>query len=466
MNAGDSLTAYFSGRRNRTATVAGLTVLTLGGSLFGMILGAPANLIPALLLSIPIILASYWYPRRGTLFSACIAAAYTVTAFLFSPPVAHLALSVLPRAALLILVGGVVAFLSTRLRESEQQMNQIIEFLPDATFAIDLEGRVIAWNHAIEDMTGVKKDAMIARGDHEYAIPIYGERRALLADLVLQGDPGSGYPSVRREGDIFIAEARAPHLRGGRGAQIRFAATTLLDHEGRVTGAIESIRDITDEVMMEAALQNTNRQLNTLSGILRTDLSNRLAVLYGHLSVGAMKFDDLEVLSFIDDLKDAANGIQRQIEISREFRNIGTSPPAWIPVQQIARNAADTLSFAGVSLEIWVERLEVFADPHLGTVFTHLFENSLAPATGATRVVVTYHLRPDGCAIIVEDDGTGIPDAAKEGLFVQKEKGYGRGLFLAHEILAITGIRIRETGRFGAGARFELLVPPEGYRII
>ena len=119
-----------------------------------MALGAPANLIPALLLSIPIILASYWYPRRGTLFSACIAAAYTVTAFLFSPPVAHLALSVLPRAALLILVGGVVAFLSTRLRESEQQMNQIIEFLPDATFAIDLEGRVIAWNHAIEDMTG------------------------------------------------------------------------------------------------------------------------------------------------------------------------------------------------------------------------------------------------------------------------------------------------------------------------
>ena len=73
MNARDSLTAYFAGRRNRTTAVAGLTVLTLGGSLIGMALGAPANLIPALLLSIPIILASYWYPRRGTLFSACIA---------------------------------------------------------------------------------------------------------------------------------------------------------------------------------------------------------------------------------------------------------------------------------------------------------------------------------------------------------------------------------------------------------
>ncbi|MCK9308576.1 MAG: ATP-binding protein, partial [Methanoculleus sp.] len=173
-----------------------------------------------------------------------------------------------------------------------------------------------------------------------------------------------------------------------------------------------------------------------------------------------------KVLSFINDLNDAANGIRRQIEISREFRDIGTSPPAWIPVQQTVRNAASTLAFGNVSLEAWTERLEVFADPHLGTVFTHLFENSLAPATGATRIVVTYHLRPEGCAIIVEDDGAGIPDTEKEGLFIQKPEGYGHGLFLTHEILAITGIAIRETGTFGTGARFEILVPSEGYRIV
>jgi len=219
-------------------------------------------------------------------------------------------------------------------------------------------------------------------------------------------------------------------------------------------------------VMMEAALQNASRQLNTLSGILRTDLSNRLAVLYGHLSVGVMKFDDPEILSFIGDLNNAANGIRRQIEISREFRDIGTSPPAWVPVQETVRQAAAGLTFGTVSLEVWTERLEAFADPHLGTVFSHLFENSLAPATGATRIVVTYHLRPEGCAIIVEDDGTGIPDAEKEGLFVQKAEGYGHGLFLAHEILAITGITIRETGTPGEGAKFELLVPSGGYRIV
>lgn len=449
----------FAGTRNRVAIIAGLTALALGGNLVGLLLGAPEGLLPlpALPLSIPIILASYWYPRRGVLFSAGIAAVYAVTVFLLSPPDPLLVFTILPRAIFLVLVGWVVALLATRLRESEQQMNEIIEFLPDATFAIDREGKVIAWNRAMEEMTGVAKEAMLGRGDYEYAIPFYGERRPLLADRVLQGEETEG---------VLVAEDAVTRLREGKGAHLRFTATALLDANGNVAGAIESIRDVSDQVMTEAALQNAGRQLSTLTGILRTDLANRLAVLYGYLSVGVMKFDDPAVLSFIDDIKDAANGIQRQIEISRAFRDIGTLPPAWMPVQETVMQAAAGLAFESVSLEAWTERLEVFADPHLGTVFVHLFENALNPATHVSRIVVTYHLRPDGCAIVVEDDGTGIPATEKEGLFAQRPEGYGHGLVLAREILAITGIAIRETGTPGEGARFELLVPPGGYRVV
>jgi len=35
------------------------------------------------------------------------------------------------------------------------ELADIINFLPDATFVIDKEGKVISWNRAIEDMTGV-----------------------------------------------------------------------------------------------------------------------------------------------------------------------------------------------------------------------------------------------------------------------------------------------------------------------
>ena len=72
----------------------------------------------------------------------------------------------------------------------------------------------------------------------------------------------------------------------------------------------------------------------------------------------------------------------------------------------------------------------------------------------------------DGKAVIVcEDDGVGVPAGEKERIF---ERGFGKntgpGLALSREILGITGITIRETGTPGAGARFEMVVPPENYR--
>ncbi|MCX6676509.1 MAG: PAS domain S-box protein, partial [Methanothrix sp.] len=86
-------------------------------------------------------------------------------------------------------------------QESESKLAAIIEFLPDATFVIDLEGIVIAWNRAMEEMTGVNKKDMIGQGDHAYAIPFYGERRRQLLDLLDKDDNeiASNYQYVRRK---------------------------------------------------------------------------------------------------------------------------------------------------------------------------------------------------------------------------------------------------------------------------
>jgi PAS domain-containing protein len=64
----------------------------------------------------------------------------------------------------------------------------IIDFLPDATLVIDAHGTVTAWNHAMEEMTGVPASEMLGRGDHEYALPFYGHRRPILVGPVLPRD--------------------------------------------------------------------------------------------------------------------------------------------------------------------------------------------------------------------------------------------------------------------------------------
>jgi signal transduction histidine kinase len=84
-----------------------------------------------------------------------------------------------------------------------------------------------------------------------------------------------------------------------------------------------------------------------------------------------------------------------------------------------------------------------------------------------TAITVGCERAPDGgLFIVVEDNGVGIPVDEKEKIF---EKGFGKntgfGLFLVREILAITGITIRETGTPGEGARFEISVPKEGFRL-
>ncbi|MEI7855936.1 MAG: PAS domain S-box protein [Methanomicrobiales archaeon] len=452
--------------RTRALTLAVATVFALGINVLGMMSGITVLLSHVIYL--PIILAAYWFPRRGLVFSTLIAVAYGALIALILPLDLLLIVSTLFRMVFLILVGGVVAYLSAKLRASEQQLHEIIEFLPYPTFAVNREGVVIAWNQAVEELTGVKKTEILDKGNYAYSHAFYGVKRPAFLDLILT--PGqeaeSYYPQIKKEGKKLVSEIFIPRFKGGKGVHLKVAATALVDGNGNVTGAIESIRDITEQVMTESALQNTSSRLNTIAGIVRNDISRKLAGLYGILSIGVMKFDDPEVLFFIEALKDSAQGIQHQIDISREFKDIGTSPPAWIPVQHAVLDAIGRLGVGGVSFRTWTERLEVFADPHLPAVFFHIFDATIRETGGVTMVVVTYHIRENGCAVLVETDGAGIETGTKELLFTQREERYGHGLFLAHEICAISDMTIKETGTPKRGTRFEILIPSEGYRIL
>ena len=131
-------------------------------------------------------------------------------------------------------------------QETQRRLTDIINFLPDATLVIDTEGRVIAWNQAIEEMTGVKAKDMLGKGDYEYAVPFYGERRPILINLVLLPDEEleRKYHGVERKNGKLAGEAFTPALPGG-GRYMYATAAALYDSQGNVVGAIESIQDIT-----------------------------------------------------------------------------------------------------------------------------------------------------------------------------------------------------------------------------
>ncbi|PKN07265.1 MAG: hypothetical protein CVU73_13500 [Deltaproteobacteria bacterium HGW-Deltaproteobacteria-8] len=159
------------------------------------------------------------------------------------------------------------------LKESEQRFMDILDFLPDATMVIDRAGRVIAWNRAIVELTGVPAQDIVGQGDYAYSLPFYGERRPALIDMVLTSEADNPaleplYPGVVRMGHTLRTEISVQSLRS-RPANLSVIATPLFHSEGHVIGAIESIRDITERVKTQKKLSH-----HALHDIL-TGLANR-----------------------------------------------------------------------------------------------------------------------------------------------------------------------------------------------
>ena len=135
-----------------------------------------------------------------------------------------------------------------KLRSSERLMSQIIDFLPDPTFVINQHGQVIIWNIAMEKLTRIKAGDMLGKGDYEYAVPFYGERRPIMINLVStwNAEISNKYRSVRKIGENLVSETKEPNLLLGN-KHSRNVAGPLYDQDGNVIGAIETIHDITDQ---------------------------------------------------------------------------------------------------------------------------------------------------------------------------------------------------------------------------
>ena len=132
------------------------------------------------------------------------------------------------------------------LRERERRLSDIIDFLPDATVVVDGSGTIIAWNRAMEEMTGVKARDIVGDGLDAYRALFYGDREHVLLDLVTNDDPAvrKKYRNFRKEGRTLTAET-VVNIPGKGERYVWLKASPFLDKEGKVTGTIESIRDIT-----------------------------------------------------------------------------------------------------------------------------------------------------------------------------------------------------------------------------
>jgi PAS domain S-box-containing protein len=181
------------------------------------------------------------------------------------------------------------------LKQSERRLADIIDFMPDALLAIDMDGKVIVWNKAMESLTKVKADRMLGKGNYEHALPFYGLRRPILADMVLEPfkDFEPEYISFQKDGDAVLGETFIPGL-GPSGSYLLAKAATLYDAEGNKAGAIESIQDMTERRNMEQRLERTRTELHIAADIQKSFIPEETPVI-SEFEIDAVTIPAMEV---------------------------------------------------------------------------------------------------------------------------------------------------------------------------
>ncbi len=377
------------------------------------------------------------------------------------------------------------------LRETQRQLADIIDFLPDATFVIDQAGKVIAWNRAIEDLTGVRKEDMLGRGDREYAVPFYGERRPILIDLVLQPEEEARvrYNSVRWQGNVLIGESFIPDLRG-KEVHLLGTASILYDTKGSVVGAIETMRDITDRIRLEAQFRQAHKMeaIGTLAGGVAHDFNNILGAIIGYTELYKEQVRDRpkvyhamgEVLKAAGRARDLVQQIltfsRRAVQekrptavvpIVREVAKfIRASLPTTIEIRQNLNASSDViLADAGqihqVLMNLCTNAGQAMAEKGgvleigLEEFFIGEAEELRFPSLHAGRYL----------KLNVRDTGRGIRaenlEKIFEPYFTTKGKGEGTGLGLAvvHGIVKDHGGDVKVYSEPGRGTLFSVYLP-------
>ncbi|HDQ08036.1 MAG TPA: PAS domain-containing sensor histidine kinase [Methanoculleus sp.] len=250
----------------------------------------------------------------------------------------------------------------------------------------------------------------------------------------------------------WTGEYRAT-FRDGRAADLLVSATVATGSDGSPICTMASFVDVTEMQLYRKALEEANKNLGLLSSITRHDVLNQIHVILSYVELLKDELPPVEPANtYLKGVEAAARTIHGQINFTRDYHRIGVEAPVWQKAAEVFHENRYAWGPDTLTVRTDVDDVGIYADPMLEKVFYNLLDNAVRHGGGVTTVTVTFREEDGTGVIVVEDDGSGVPEGEKERIF---ERGVGKntgfGLFLTREVLGLTGISIHETGRKGKG---------------
>ncbi len=334
------------------------------------------------------------------------------------------------------------------LKESEERFKSYIENSPEGVFIADERGCYLEVNPGACRITGYEKEELLAMQISDLLPPEFNETGLKhFKELIEYGHAFGELLFRHKDGSLRYWSVDA----------VRLTPTRFIGF----------VKDITDRKVAEEALALASKKLTLLSDITRHDINNQLLTLNGFLAILHRKVPDPSLEELFSKMTKASERIASMIQFTKEYEKIGVNAPVWQKDRTLVDTAAKLAPLGQVVVKNDLPSgEEVFADPLIVKIFYNLMDNAVRYGGKITTIRFSVEEAGDEHLLVCEDDGDGVVAEEKEKIF---ERGFGKntglGLALSREILAITGITIRETGEPGKGARFEMVVPKGMWRI-
>ena len=362
----------------------------------------------------------------------------------------------------------ILATSEAAIRKSEEEFRTVFEKGPLGMAISDARSRFIKVNPMFCTMLGYSQEELLTKSFADITHPDHlkediAQVKRLSAGEIPEYTTEKQY--IKKNGDVIWASVVVSVVRDVDGKFLYYLA--MISDISERKAVEEEMHFYTSQLQQYAdALAQTNDKLNLLNSITRHDILNQLTVILGYLEIMKMKFPDPALQDILDKETLAASNIRTQIMFTKDYQDIGVKSPQWFDIRKVISSVAASLPLSHVSLDVHLDKLELYADPLFEKVFYTLMENTLRHGKNVTTIRFSFKTLDDGLVVIYEDNGGGIPAEHKEAIFERRFfKHTGFGLFLSRTILGITGMTIRETGIPGKGARFEISVRTGSYRI-
>ncbi len=155
------------------------------------------------------------------------------------------------------------------LNREKRRLSQILQETGIPTFVIDNHHVLTHVNKAFENLTGISPEEIL--GTQNQWLAFYPAKRPTMADLIVdhadEKEIARYYKGKYRKSAVsesgFESENLFRHLRNGS-KWLFFTASPLKDDEGNITGAIETLQDITEQKKAEQALRESKKGMRSL----------------------------------------------------------------------------------------------------------------------------------------------------------------------------------------------------------